>query len=72
MAREIAQLSFGLVITDPQAYRIEAQRKSRKCLSCSDQFLSIGPGNRICLPCKDLDAWKAGVTEFVTVAAASF
>lgn len=66
------QLDFGLIITDPQAHRIQSMRKTRRCLSCSDNFASTGPGNRICSPCKDLDAWKAGVTEFVTVSASGF
>jgi hypothetical protein len=66
------QLSFGLIVTDPQAYRIQAMRQSRRCLSCDRQFSSHGPGNRICLLCKDLDGWKAGVTEFVTVSASGF
>jgi hypothetical protein len=53
------QLDFGLLILDPQAYRIEAQRKARRCLSCDDYFASTGPGNRICLPCKSLDGWTS-------------
>lgn len=68
---QTAQLSFGLIITDPQAHRIEAMRQTRRCLSCGDDFASHGPGNRICSSCKDLDGWKAGVTEFSTVSAAS-
>lgn len=63
------QLSFGLVITDPQAHRIQAQRKTRRCLGCLEDFASSGPGNRICSPCRDLDGWKAGVTEFSIVSA---
>jgi hypothetical protein len=66
------QLSFGLLITDPQAHRLQAMQKERKCLSCSRQFRSHGPGNRICSPCKDLDSWKAGSVEFVTVSASGF
>jgi hypothetical protein len=52
------QLSFGLIVTDPQAHRIEAMRKTRKCLHCSNDFLSAGPGNRICRPCKSRDVWS--------------
>jgi hypothetical protein len=64
------QLSFGLLITDPQAYRAASQRKLRDCLSCHRAFLSEGPGNRICTSCKSSrDAWS-GPTAFT--AAASF
>ena len=66
---QIDQFSFGLIITDPQAHRIQAMQKTRTCLGCSRPFASTGPGNRICSPCKDLDGWKAAVTEFPTVAA---
>lgn len=31
---------------------VAARRKSRKCLSCGDNFASAGAGNRICSPCK--------------------
>jgi predicted RNA-binding Zn-ribbon protein involved in translation (DUF1610 family) len=65
------QLSFGLLITDPQAYRIEAQRKTRRCLSCSDDFASTGPGNRICPGCKDHEIWRSNVTDY-SIAAAAF
>ena len=30
-------------------------RKSRKCLVCADNFMSLGRGNRICSRCKSLD-----------------
>jgi hypothetical protein len=53
------QLSFGLIITDPEAHRIQAMRQPRKCLSCSKTFNSTGPGHRICSPCKDLDVWTS-------------
>jgi len=52
-----AQLDFGLVILDPEAYRRQQQKKGRRCLSCSRSFASTGPGNRICRKCKDLDGW---------------
>lgn len=58
------QLTFGLIITDPQAHRQQAQCKSRKCLSCLEQFPSSGPGNRICGGCRGADRWKAGLSEF--------
>ena len=53
------QFTLGLLILDPEKHRIQAMRKARKCLSCSREFASSGPGNRICLPCKDLDGWKS-------------
>jgi hypothetical protein len=51
------QLDFGLIITDPEAHRLEMKKKGRTCLSCSQTFQSTGPGNRICSPCKELEAW---------------
>ena len=51
--------SFGIIVTDPDRWRVEAQRKLRRCLSCSDDFSSTGPGNRICGSCKSLDAWTS-------------
>jgi hypothetical protein len=54
-----AQFSFGLLILDPQAHRIQSQHKTRRCLSCSNTFASAGPGNRICGACKALDAWTS-------------
>lgn len=65
------QLSFGLIITDPQAHRHASQQKLRDCLSCSRAFLSIGPGNRICTLCKSRDAWS-GPTAFTVAASAAF
>jgi hypothetical protein len=61
------QLSFGLIITDPQAHRHASQRKLRDCLSCHRAFLSEGPGNRVCSTCKNRDAWS-GPTAFTVVA----
>ena len=57
------QLSFGLLILDPDQHRIVSQHKTRRCLSCSSQFASTGPGNRICSSCKSLDAFTSP-TEF--------
>jgi hypothetical protein len=54
----VAQLSFGLVITDPVKARQQAARKERKCLSCSRMFLSHGAGNRICQSCKKLVSYS--------------
>ncbi len=63
--------SFGLIVTDPDRYRVEAMRKTRRCLSCSDYFASTGPGNRICGSCKSLDAWTSP-NEFSIATTASF
>ncbi|QPM89128.1 hypothetical protein [Pseudooceanicola algae] len=37
------------------ATRLERQRrqKTRNCLCCGGQFLSDGPGNRMCNPCRN-------------------
>lgn len=58
------QLSFGLIVTDPAAYRAQAAQKPRKCLSCSTEFKSTGPGNRICTRCKGLDHFTCSPSEF--------
>jgi hypothetical protein len=62
------QLSFGLVILDPQAHRLQSMVKGRKCLSCAKTFQSSGPGNRICSSCKSHDAWQSGIPEFSSAA----
>ena len=59
MAKAQQQLDFGLLILDPEAHRVEAARKQRRCLSCERQFSSTGPGNRICSPCKSLESWTS-------------
>jgi hypothetical protein len=58
------QLSFGLVILDPQAHRLQSMCKSRKCLSCSSDFQSSGPGNRICPRCKSSEAFHSSPDAF--------
>jgi hypothetical protein len=58
------QLSFGLLILDPQAHRLQAMCKPRKCLSCQSTFDSSGPGNRICTNCKGRDAWSSSPDAF--------
>lgn len=61
---QIEQLSFGLVITDPDAHRLHAMRRLRKCLHCSDNFPSDGPGHRICPPCKGLEVFTSSPSSF--------
>jgi hypothetical protein len=58
------QLDFGLIVLDPDGYHRQQQCRDRKCLSCSRTFLSAGPGNRICLQCKDLDGWTSPATSY--------
>lgn len=65
------QLSFGLIVTDPMAFRLQAMQKTRRCLACSDDFASTGPGNRICGRCKSLEAWTSP-DEFSVVSSAAF
>jgi protein-arginine kinase activator protein McsA len=54
----IEQLTFGLIVTDPEKHRIQSMRKTRSCLSCGGTFASFGPGNRICSGCKEREAWS--------------
>jgi hypothetical protein len=64
--QRIAQVklpTFGLIITDPDAHRIQVQHKARKCLTCGDTFSSHGPGNRICSDCKEGESFR-GFSEF--------
>jgi hypothetical protein len=65
------QLSFGLVVTDPHAFKLASARKPRRCLSCDETFISRGPGNRICGRCKSLESW-ASPNEFAVVSSAAF
>jgi hypothetical protein len=58
------QLSFGLVITDPDKARKLAACKPRRCLSCSSMFSSHGPGNRICNRCRGSDAFTCSPVDF--------
>jgi hypothetical protein len=53
-----AMPTFGVIVTDPDEHRKQLARKPRKCLSCSRDFDSTGPGNRICGDCKGLVAWS--------------
>jgi hypothetical protein len=71
MARSTDQLTFGLIVLDPDAHRLQEQHKTRRCLSCSDEFASHGPGNRICSPCKALVAWSTP-NDFSVATTASF
>ena len=54
-----AQLDFGLIVLDPEGHRRQQQCKQRRCLSCSTDFLSAGPHNRVCMLCKERDAWTS-------------
>lgn len=37
------------------------RRRSRPCLRCRQVFQGDGPGERICLPCKESDDWANAV-----------
>jgi hypothetical protein len=63
------QLTFGLVITDPQKHRQQLACKHRMCLACSGQFASTGPGNRICSRCKSTEVFACSPVEFSVHAA---
>ncbi len=38
-----------------------ADDKERRCLSCTELFLSHWAGERICVRCKQTSAWRSGV-----------
>ena len=38
----------------------EDERKTRRCLVCTDSFLSEWAGERICRKCKSSSAWRTG------------
>lgn len=40
----------------------------RRCLSCNQDFMSEGPHNRVCQPCKSHEAWQAGVDDMSALA----
>ncbi|MFM9843542.1 MAG: hypothetical protein ACKVOI_11295 [Dongiaceae bacterium] len=37
------------------------RRKARSCLKCRQSFMGSGPGERICLACKETDNWSNAV-----------
>jgi hypothetical protein len=37
------------------------RRKARSCLKCRQTFMGSGPGERICLICKETDDWRNAV-----------
>jgi hypothetical protein len=37
------------------------RRKARSCLYCRQTFMGSGPGERICLNCKETDEWRNAV-----------
>lgn len=50
------QLTFGLVVLDPdQQARLDRQ-KVRNCLKCGTAFVSEGPHNRLCSRCRYANA----------------
>jgi hypothetical protein len=60
----LKQLSFDLIVTDPEAYRAQGGQKQRKCLSCSKSFNSAGFGNRLCTRCKGTETFTCSPSSF--------
>jgi ribosomal protein S27AE len=60
---KVEQFSLGLAITDPDKARQQAARKTRKCLSCSNSFVSEWAGNRTCGRCKNTVSYD-GISDF--------
>ncbi len=40
--------------------RAAVKEALRRCLMCGEDFLSDGPGNRICKKCKSTETWRRG------------
>jgi hypothetical protein len=58
------QLTFGLIVLDPEQHRLQAMCKPRRCLSCSSSFPSTGPGNRICTRCRSSELFTCSPVEY--------
>jgi hypothetical protein len=52
--RQLTPMTF-LELADRQLVKIKRAREStpRPCLCCNREFLSTGPGNRMCGPCRN-------------------
>jgi hypothetical protein len=37
------------------------EKKRRKCLMCTSDFVSAWPGERVCQSCKSTSAWREGM-----------
>jgi hypothetical protein len=64
MAKNTAQLDFGLLVFDPEAVEQEQRRNGRTCLCCRKTFLSAHAGHSICDGCKASVEWQAAVPEY--------
>ena len=62
------QLAFGLDVIAPDEYRAMIARRPRRCLSCSTDFLSHGPGNRVCPRCRSSELFTCSPAEYSVAA----
>ncbi|GEO42139.1 hypothetical protein SAE02_62870 [Skermanella aerolata] len=73
----LGQLDFGALVLDPEIIAQTAahgaaksraaaapKTKPRRCLHCSRDFASTGPGNWICSPCKGLEVFTCSPSSF--------
>ena len=40
--------------------KFKSEKKKRKCMTCSAEFISTWNGNRICKSCLNSSLWKSG------------
>jgi hypothetical protein len=51
-----------LPVSDSQIRPVRRpRRQQRSCLRCRQAFMGRGPGERICLACKETDSWQNAV-----------
>jgi hypothetical protein len=62
------QLTFGLLILDPEEHIRLARRQTRTCLRCRRGFPSEHAGNRICSDCKQSEIWGSPIAQFAAAA----
>ncbi len=53
------EMLLGLRVKDTKPVS-EAPTKRRDCLMCGAEFLSEGPGHRVCQTCKGTSRWRGG------------
>jgi uncharacterized protein with von Willebrand factor type A (vWA) domain len=52
---------------DVRSQNVKNKTRMRNCLRCRTPFISEGPGNRICDPCKGSADWQGGGDYYATM-----